>query len=80
MSRARGRARSARLGAPLAAAALLAGGLSAWSLTAATAQAAPAPVPSVGVPDDFNGDGYADLVVGAPHATVSGGPARATSR
>jgi hypothetical protein len=50
----------------------LAGGLSAWSLTAATAQAAPAPVPSVGVPDDFNGDGYADLVVGAPHATVSG--------
>ncbi|MEU9576202.1 FG-GAP-like repeat-containing protein [Streptomyces chilikensis] len=70
MSRARGGTRSARLGAPLAAAALLAGGLGAWSLTTATAQAAP--TPSVGVQDDFNRDGYADLVVGAPNATVSG--------
>ncbi|WP_448322181.1 FG-GAP-like repeat-containing protein [Streptomyces sp. CO7] len=70
MSRARGGARSTRLGAPFAAAALLAGGLGAWSLTTTTAHAAPAP--SVGVQDDFNRDGYADLVVGAPNATVSG--------
>ncbi len=60
-----------RLGAPLAAAVLLTGGLSAWALTGATAQAATA-APSVEVQDDFNGDGYADLAVGAPGATVSG--------
>uniref|UniRef100_UPI0006EBD3A7 VCBS repeat-containing protein n=1 Tax=Streptomyces torulosus TaxID=68276 RepID=UPI0006EBD3A7 len=34
-----------------------------------SASAAPASVPAA---DDFNGDGYADLVVGAPSATVSG--------
>ncbi|MET9901829.1 FG-GAP-like repeat-containing protein [Streptomyces sp. NPDC006446] len=68
MSRARRRSRSARLTAPLAAAALLAGGVGAWALTGATAQAAPG---SADVRDDFNGDGYADLVVGAPDATVS---------
>ncbi|MGW3566579.1 FG-GAP-like repeat-containing protein [Streptomyces sp. NPDC000941] len=68
MSRAGRRIRTARLGAPLAAAVLLAGGLSAWALTGASAQAAPA---SVDTQDDFNGDGYADLVIGAPNATVS---------
>ncbi|MEU5022707.1 FG-GAP-like repeat-containing protein [Streptomyces milbemycinicus] len=68
MSRAGRRIRTARLGAPLATAVLLAGGLSAWALTGASAQAAPA---SVEVQDDFNGDGYADLVIGAPNATVS---------
>ncbi|MET8574469.1 hypothetical protein [Streptomyces sp. NPDC005012] len=74
MSRARGgtRARTTRLGASLGAVALLAGGPGAWSLTTATAQAAPATAPSVGVADDFDRDGYADLVVGAPNATVSG--------
>ncbi|MGW3666291.1 FG-GAP-like repeat-containing protein [Streptomyces sp. NPDC005141] len=68
MSRARRRSRSARLTAPLAAATLLAGGVGTWALTAATAQAAPG---SADARDDFNGDGYADLVVGAPDATVS---------
>ncbi|MES4901014.1 MULTISPECIES: FG-GAP-like repeat-containing protein [unclassified Streptomyces] len=68
MSRAGRRIRTARLGSPLAAAVLLAGGFSAWALTGASAQAAPA---SVDVQDDFNGDGYADLVIGAPNATVS---------
>ncbi|MGP4047525.1 FG-GAP-like repeat-containing protein [Streptomyces sp. 2A115] len=69
MSRARRRTRSARLTAPLAAAALLAGGAGAWALTGASAQAAA--TGSVEAQDDFNGDGYADLVVGAPGATVS---------
>ncbi|MEW2401006.1 FG-GAP-like repeat-containing protein [Streptomyces sp. NPDC046862] len=69
MSRAGRRIRTARLGSPLAAAVLVAGGLSAWALTGAPAMAAPAP--SVEVQDDFNGDGYADLVIGAPNATVS---------
>lgn len=60
--------RGVRATAPLAAALLVAGGLAAWSLApqeayAATGHAAPA--------DDFNGDGYADLVSGAPGATVS---------
>ncbi|MET7593664.1 hypothetical protein ACWERY_24740 [Streptomyces sp. NPDC004082] len=68
MSRARRRTRSARLTAPLAAAALLAGGIGTWALTGATAQAAGG---SADARDDFNGDGYADLVVGAPGATVS---------
>ncbi|MFD9462141.1 FG-GAP-like repeat-containing protein [Streptomyces sp. NPDC060027] len=68
MSRARRRSRSARLTAPLAAAALLAGGVGIWALTGATAQAATG---SADAQDDFNGDGYADLVVGAPTATVS---------
>ncbi|TPQ21048.1 FG-GAP-like repeat-containing protein [Streptomyces sporangiiformans] len=64
---------TARLTAPVAAAALLAGGVGTWALTSASAQAAPvAASAEVDVPDDFNGDGYADLVVGAPNATVSG--------
>ena len=71
MSRARAGAhrttRTARVSAPLAAVVLLAGGLTAWSL--GPASAAP---DAVGVADDFNNDGYADLVVGAPNATVSG--------
>ncbi|MGW0844524.1 hypothetical protein ACWD26_31185 [Streptomyces sp. NPDC002787] len=71
MSRARAGARrstrTARVSAPLAAVVLLAGGLTALSL--GPASAAPA---SVGAADDFNGDGYADLVIGAPNATVSG--------
>ncbi|OMI39561.1 FG-GAP-like repeat-containing protein [Streptomyces sparsogenes] len=73
MSRAGRRTRTARLGSPLAAAVLLAAGLSAWALTGAPAQAAPAQAASasVDVQDDFNGDGYADLVIGAPNATVS---------
>ncbi|MFF9779609.1 FG-GAP-like repeat-containing protein [Streptomyces sp. NPDC013978] len=70
MSRARAAARrstrTARVSAPLAAVVLLAGGLTALSL--GPASAAPA---TVGVADDFNGDGYADLVVGAPNATIS---------
>ncbi|MGY5075585.1 FG-GAP-like repeat-containing protein [Streptomyces nigrescens] len=61
-------ARGIRAAAPLAAALLVAGGLTAWSLApqeafAATGRAAPE--------GDFNGDGYADLVSGAPGATVS---------
>ncbi|WP_338898155.1 hypothetical protein WBG99_23210 [Streptomyces sp. TG1A-60] len=59
--------RTARVSAPLAAVVLLAGGLTAWSLGPASAA-----TPSVGVADDFNGDGYADLVIAAPNATVSG--------
>ncbi|MFG2194321.1 hypothetical protein [Streptomyces sp. NPDC048639] len=68
MSRARRRTRSARLTASLAAAALLAGGAGVWALTGASAEAATG---SADAQDDFNGDGYADLVVGAPDATVS---------
>ncbi|NGO11166.1 hypothetical protein G5C60_27080 [Streptomyces sp. HC44] len=67
MSRAR-RTPTARLAAPVAAAALLAGGIGTWTLTGTSASAAE----SVDVQDDFNGDGYADLAVGAPNATVSG--------
>jgi hypothetical protein len=71
MSQARRRnATTARLTAPLAAAALLAGGVGTWTLT--TASAGAAETAEVEVQDDFNGDGYADLVVGAPNATVSG--------
>ncbi|MEE1757523.1 FG-GAP repeat protein, partial [Streptomyces sp. SP18BB07] len=33
---------------------------------------ASAGVPGADESDDFNGDGYADLVVGAPNATISG--------
>ncbi|WP_128378764.1 FG-GAP repeat domain-containing protein [Streptomyces cavernae] len=69
MSGVRRRTRTKRLTAPLAAAALVAGGLGAWALTGGAAQAA---APSVQVQDDFNGDGKADLVVGAPNATISG--------
>ncbi|WP_425473697.1 integrin alpha [Streptomyces tailanensis] len=57
------------MSAPLAAVVLLAGGLTAWSL--GPASAAPGSFASVDVADDFNGDGYADLVIGAPDATVS---------
>lgn len=69
MSRAGARrsTRAARLSAPIAAVVLLTGGLTALSL--GPAAAAPA---KVGVADDFNGDGYGDLVVGAPNAKVSG--------
>ncbi|MFF6780126.1 FG-GAP-like repeat-containing protein [Streptomyces sp. NPDC012510] len=69
MSRAGARrtTRAARVSAPLAAVVLLAGGLTAWSLGPASAATA-----SVGVADDFNSDGYADLVIAAPNATVSG--------
>ncbi|MDX3132919.1 FG-GAP-like repeat-containing protein [Streptomyces europaeiscabiei] len=66
-ARARRSTRAARLSAPVAAVVLLTGGLTAWSL--GPASAAPA---KVGVADDFNADGYADLVVGAPNAKVSG--------
>lgn len=76
MSRVRRRTPTARLTAPVAAAALLAGGISTLALTGASAhaaQAAPtAESADVDVQDDLNGDGYADLVVGAPNATISG--------
>ncbi|WP_328919056.1 VCBS repeat-containing protein [Streptomyces jietaisiensis] len=71
MTRPHRRTRTARLTAPLAAAALLAGGLGAVALSAGAAQAAPR-AGTAAAQDDFNGDGYADLVVGAPDATVSG--------
>ncbi|MCF3119093.1 FG-GAP repeat protein [Streptomyces arenae] len=63
---------------PLIAASLLVGsGLTAWTLGQGTAHAAPADGPRAGAADargtdDFNGDGVADLVVGAPGGTVSG--------
>ncbi|NLU70855.1 FG-GAP-like repeat-containing protein [Streptomyces sp. HNM0574] len=58
-----GRRGAARGAVAVAAALLVTGGMSggAW--------AAEKPVPAA---DDFDGDGYADLVVGAPGATVSG--------
>lgn len=62
--------RAVRAAAPLAAALLVAGGLSAWTLTPQEAHAAPAPAAAPA--DDINGDGYADLVSGAPSGTVSG--------
>lgn len=69
MSRA---SRTTRLTLPLAAASLLVGsGLSALALGQGSAQAA-TPAAAAKVTDDFDGDGYADLVVGAPGATVSG--------
>ncbi|MER5252472.1 MULTISPECIES: FG-GAP-like repeat-containing protein [unclassified Streptomyces] len=77
MSRA---SRSARRTLPLMAASLLVGsGLSALAIGAGSAQAA-TPAADAGrasaaaekATDDFNGDGYADLVVGAPGGTVSG--------
>ncbi|CAM5488608.1 VCBS repeat-containing protein OS=Streptomyces alboniger OX=132473 GN=CP975_04575 PE=4 SV=1 [Streptomyces alboniger] len=68
MSRAR---RTARLTMPLIAASLLVGGgLSALALGQGTARAA-TPAAAADAADDFNGDGYADLVVGAPGGTVS---------
>ncbi|MGW0705211.1 FG-GAP and VCBS repeat-containing protein [Streptomyces sp. NPDC002643] len=76
---------AARVGAPLAAVVLLAGGLTACSLGPASAGPAsdegvtawsPEPAAagpgSADVADDFNKDGYADLVVAAPNAEVSG--------
>ncbi|MEV0444724.1 FG-GAP-like repeat-containing protein [Streptomyces spectabilis] len=72
MSRAR---RRARLTTPLVAMSLLTGGLTIWSLGQSPAEAAaPAAKKTAAAEatDDFNGDGYADLVVGAPGATVSG--------
>jgi len=68
MSGVRRRTRTARLTAPLAAVVLIAGGVGTWALTGASAQAATG---AADAQDDFNGDGYADLVVGAPNATVS---------
>ncbi|MEU5341757.1 MULTISPECIES: FG-GAP and VCBS repeat-containing protein [unclassified Streptomyces] len=68
MSRAHRRTRTARLTAPLAAAVLLAGGFGALALTGASASAATG---SAASEDDFNGDGYGDLVVAAPDATIS---------
>lgn len=66
--------RRVRLTAPLIATFLLTGGLTAWSLGQGRAEAAApaAKKTAVKAADDFNGDGYADLVVGAPAATVSG--------
>ncbi|MFM9457179.1 FG-GAP and VCBS repeat-containing protein [Streptomyces europaeiscabiei] len=57
----RRRISSALLAVPLAASVVLTG--------SGSSSAAPASVPAA---DDFNGDGYADLVVGARNATVSG--------
>src|SRR3954447_14279936 len=53
------------LSVPLVAGALALGGIPA--LTASAAAAAPN-----SVRDDFNGDGYKDLAIGAPTATVGG--------
>ncbi|MFF1922071.1 FG-GAP-like repeat-containing protein, partial [Streptomyces sp. NPDC058221] len=60
---------SARAAAPLAAALLVSAGLTVVSLTPGEAHAAGGRATSA---DDFNGDGYADLVTAAPGATVSG--------
>ncbi|MEU2313513.1 hypothetical protein CWI85_26705 [Streptomyces albidoflavus] len=64
------RGRSGRAAASLAAALLVSGGLSAAALAPTTALAADGPAAASA--DDFNGDGYADLVSGAPGGTVSG--------
>ncbi|MEU1022662.1 hypothetical protein ABZ383_25110 [Streptomyces sp. NPDC005900] len=74
MSRAR---RTARLTMPVIAASLLVGGgLSALTLGQGSAEAAAGGAGGAHVAakpsDDFNGDGYGDLVVGAPGGTVSG--------
>ncbi|GGO48163.1 FG-GAP-like repeat-containing protein [Streptomyces lasiicapitis] len=71
MSRA---SRRVRLTAPLFATFLLTGGFTAWSLGQGQAEAATpaAPEAAAKATDDFNGDGYADLVAGAPGGTVSG--------
>ncbi|MVO87738.1 hypothetical protein GPA10_24005 [Streptomyces sp. p1417] len=66
--------RRIRLTAPLIATFLLTGGLTAWSLGQGRAEAATpaAEKAAAKATEDFNGDGYADLVVGAPGGTVSG--------
>ncbi|MER7486886.1 FG-GAP and VCBS repeat-containing protein [Streptomyces sp. NPDC126497] len=53
-----------------AATALVAATLTPFVLTVPTAHAAPAATPAA--PYDFNGDGRADLAIGAPGATVAG--------
>ncbi|RII17672.1 FG-GAP repeat protein [Streptomyces sp. YIM 130001] len=58
-----------RAAAPLAAAVLVAGGLTVWSFAPDEASAAEG---KAAAKDDFNGDGFADLVSGAPGGTVSG--------
>lgn len=58
-----------RAAAPLAAAVLVAGGLTIWSFAPGEASAAEG---KAAAEDDFNGDGFADLVSGAPGGTVSG--------
>ncbi|MFD9903108.1 FG-GAP-like repeat-containing protein [Streptomyces sp. NPDC059063] len=76
MSRAR---RRARLTTPLIAMSLVTGGLTIWTFGQGQAEAATpttskaeSKAAAAKATDDFNGDGYADLVVGAPGATVSG--------
>ncbi|MCM2416119.1 FG-GAP repeat protein [Streptomyces sp. RKAG290] len=64
-----GAAHGARAAAPLAAALLVSAGLTIVSLTPGEAHAAAGRAASA---EDFNGDGYADLVTAAPGATVSG--------
>lgn len=64
------RGRAARIAVPVTAAMLVAGGLTAWSLDSQEAHAAPAKAAAPA--EDLNGDGYADLVTGAPGGTVSG--------
>ncbi|MGW0764759.1 FG-GAP and VCBS repeat-containing protein [Streptomyces sp. NPDC002676] len=49
-----------------ATAALAAGGLTLASAPAATAAPAPAPAPAKQIADDFNGDGYSDVVLNLP--------------
>ncbi|MFC4494570.1 FG-GAP-like repeat-containing protein [Streptomyces ovatisporus] len=61
--------RAARTAVPLAAALLAAGGLTAWALPQ---EAHAAPAGAAAPADDLDGDGYADLVSGAPGGTVSG--------
>ncbi|MFD4778272.1 FG-GAP-like repeat-containing protein, partial [Streptomyces sp. NPDC058427] len=64
-----GRRHGVRSAAPLAAALLVSAGLTVVSLTPAQAQASAGRAAPA---DDFNGDGYADLVISAPGGTVSG--------
>ncbi|MGW7521608.1 hypothetical protein ACWGJ2_39190 [Streptomyces sp. NPDC054796] len=63
--------RGARAAAPLAAALLVTGGLTAWSLAPQEAHAAER-TETKAAAFDINGDNFADLVTGAPGGTVSG--------